>query len=70
METLVLADLPSGARGEVKVMEWVLWSLTLVAVILNCEEKAQGLAWKVDSGIARNLAVVSNIHGTIQFILY
>ena len=42
METQVLADLQSGARGEVKVLEWVLWSLTLVTQILNCEEKVKG----------------------------
>jgi hypothetical protein len=65
METLVLADLPSGAQGEAKVLEWVLWSLTLAVQILNCEEKAQGLAWKAESGIAQNPSVVSNIHSTI-----
>jgi hypothetical protein len=61
----MLAILPSGVQGESKVMEWVLWSLTLAAQILNCEEKAQGLAWKAESGITWNLAVVSNIHGAI-----
>ena len=64
MEAQVLADLRSGVRGEVKVLEWVLWSLILVTQILNCEERVQGAVKKVESGIGQNLAVVSNIHGT------
>ena len=44
IQTLFLSHLQSLVQREFQVIEWVLLSLTLVPQILNCEEKAKGLA--------------------------